>query len=97
MAGYQFFVTIGILLANCVVHTAQNRDNTGSQAGDVLSEMSLRSLVDRGLKGNLIDLLTFFMARTLIIYIFPLRLFTVSFSFSHYTPLAMIWHETQRC
>ena len=30
MAGYQFCITIGILLANCVVYATQNRDDTGS-------------------------------------------------------------------
>ena len=30
VAGYQFCITIGILLANCVVYATQNRDDTGS-------------------------------------------------------------------
>ena len=30
MSGYQFCITIGILLANCVVYATQNRDDTGS-------------------------------------------------------------------
>ncbi|KAL3420408.1 MFS monosaccharide transporter [Phlyctema vagabunda] len=30
VSGYQFCVTIGILLANCVVYATQNRDDTGS-------------------------------------------------------------------
>ncbi|MCJ1413819.1 hypothetical protein MMC32_000144 [Xylographa parallela] len=30
VAGYQFCITIGILLANCVVYSTQNRDDTGS-------------------------------------------------------------------
>ena len=30
VAGYQFCITIGILLANCVVYACQNRDDTGS-------------------------------------------------------------------
>ena len=30
MAGYQFCITIGILLANCVVYATQDRDDTGS-------------------------------------------------------------------
>lgn len=30
MASYQFCITIGILLANCVVYATQNRDDTGS-------------------------------------------------------------------
>ena len=30
MAGYQFCITIGILLANCVVYATQNRNDTGS-------------------------------------------------------------------
>ena len=30
VAGYQFCITIGILLANCVVFATQNRRDTGS-------------------------------------------------------------------
>jgi sugar porter (SP) family MFS transporter len=30
VSGYQFCITIGILLANCVVYATQNRDDTGS-------------------------------------------------------------------
>ena len=30
VAGYQFCITIGILLANCVVYATQDRDDTGS-------------------------------------------------------------------
>ena len=30
MAGYQFCITIGILLANCIVYATQNRNDTGS-------------------------------------------------------------------
>lgn len=30
VAGYQFCITIGILLANCVVYGTQNRNDTGS-------------------------------------------------------------------
>lgn len=30
VSGYQFCITIGILLANCVVYSSQNRDDTGS-------------------------------------------------------------------
>lgn len=30
VAGYQFCITVGILLANCVVYSTQNRDDTGS-------------------------------------------------------------------
>lgn len=30
MAGYQFCITIGILLANCIVYATENLDNTGS-------------------------------------------------------------------
>lgn len=30
VAGYQFCITIGILLANCVVYATENRDDTGS-------------------------------------------------------------------
>lgn len=30
VAGYQFCITIGILLANCVVYATQSRDDTGS-------------------------------------------------------------------
>jgi MFS family permease len=30
VAGYQFCITIGILLANCVVYATQNRKDTGS-------------------------------------------------------------------
>lgn len=30
VAGYQFCITIGILMANCVVYATQNRDDTGS-------------------------------------------------------------------
>ncbi|RDW61615.1 hypothetical protein BP5796_11507 [Coleophoma crateriformis] len=30
VAGYQFCVTIGIVIANCVVYATQNRDDTGS-------------------------------------------------------------------
>jgi len=30
VAGYQFCITIGILLANCVVYATQKRDDTGS-------------------------------------------------------------------
>ena len=30
MSGYQFCITIGILLANCVVYATQNRDDSGS-------------------------------------------------------------------
>ena len=30
VAGYQFCITIGILLANCVVYATQNRADTGS-------------------------------------------------------------------
>lgn len=30
MAGYQFCITIGILLANSVVYATQNRNDTGS-------------------------------------------------------------------
>jgi len=30
VSGYQFAITIGILLANCVVYATQNRDDTGS-------------------------------------------------------------------
>ena len=30
VAGYQFCITVGILLANCVVYATQDRDDTGS-------------------------------------------------------------------
>lgn len=30
MSGYQFCITIGILLANCVVYATENRADTGS-------------------------------------------------------------------
>lgn len=30
VSGYQFCITIGILLANCVVYATQNRNDTGS-------------------------------------------------------------------
>jgi sugar porter (SP) family MFS transporter len=30
VSGYQFCITIGILMANCVVYATQNRDDTGS-------------------------------------------------------------------
>ena len=30
VAGYQFCITIGILMANCVVYATQNRDDSGS-------------------------------------------------------------------
>lgn len=30
VSGYQFCITIGILVANCVVYATQNRDDTGS-------------------------------------------------------------------
>ena len=37
VAGYQFCITIGILLANCVVYATQNRDDTGSYRIPIVS------------------------------------------------------------
>lgn len=49
VAGYQFCITIGILLANCVVYTTQNRLDTGSYRIPIAIQFLWAIIVGMGL------------------------------------------------
>jgi len=49
VAGYQFCITIGILIANCVVYATQDRDDTGSYGIPIAMQFAWAIILGTGL------------------------------------------------